>query len=260
MKGCTMMATIKQRLASGENILGTMTNILSHPDLPKIFKTCGLDYFIIDCEHGCYEYNQVAAMIAVAKEIGVAAMVRVPMASREPILRFMEMGADGLMLPNADTPEEARKLVEYAKYSPMGKRGMSMMRGHNRYIPVTDTLGYMKEANENTILIAQIESPEGVANIDDILAVEGIDIAFMGPNDLCNNLGVTGNQNAPCYLESVEKVIEASKRHGKACGTHGMNVDILKHWESKGMQFNLYSNEVSMIMNDAGAAVKAMKQ
>lgn len=253
------MSALREKMKAGQNIIGTMTNILAHPDLPKIFKTCGFDFFIVDCEHGCFEYNQVAAMIAVAKEIGIGALVRVPGAQREPVLRFMEMGADGLMLPSTDTPEQARRLVEYAKYSPMGKRGMSMMRGHNRYIPVADPIAYMKQANEDTILIAQIESAEGVANIDDILSVEGIDVAFMGPNDLCCDLGVTGNQKAPIFIESVEKVIDSAKRHGKYSGTHCMNQATYDLWHGKGMCFNLYSNEVSMIMNDAGRALKAMR-
>lgn len=253
------MSVLREKMRAGENIIGTMTNILAHPDLPKIFKTCGFDFFIVDCEHGCYEYNQVAAMIAVAKEIGIGALVRVPGALREPILRFMEMGADGLMLPSTDTPELARKMVEYAKYSPLGKRGMSMMRGHNRYIPVADPVAYMKQANEDTILIAQIETARGVGNIDQILEVEGIDVAFMGPNDLCCDLGVTGNQKAPIFIESVEKVIDSAKRHGKYCGTHCMNQAAYDLWHGKGMCFNLYSNEVTMIMNDAKRALNGMR-
>lgn len=253
------MMNIKQRLAAGESLLGTMTNILSHPDLPKIFQASGLDFFIVDCEHGCYEYGDVAAMISVAKEVGIAAIVRVPGPLREPVLRFMEMGADGLMLPNTDTAADARKLIEYAKYSPMGRRGMSMMRGHNRYIKVDDPVAYMDRANRDTLMIAQIESPESVENIDEILAVDGIDIAFMGPNDLCNNLGVTGNQQSPIFLECVDKVIRACQRAHKHSGTHGMNTDILKHWEAEGMRFNLYSNEVSMLMNEITGAVARMK-
>lgn len=254
------MPTLKERMKAGENLIGTMTNVLGHPDLPRILQSCGFDFFIVDCEHGCYDYSQVSAMVAVAKAIGIGALVRVPGVLREPILRFMEMGADGLMLPSTDTPEQARTLVEYAKYSPMGKRGMSMMRAHNRYIPVPDPVAYMKQANEETILIAQIESARSVENIDAILSVEGIDVAFMGPNDLCCDLGVTGNQKAPVFARSVEKVIEAAKRHGKACGTHCMNVAAYELWHGKGMDFNLYSNEVSMIMNDATRTLGLMRR
>ena len=253
------MPTLREKMRAGENLIGTMTNIMSHPDLPRILQSCGFDFFIVDCEHGCYDYSQVASMVAVAKAIGLPALVRIPGALREPILRFMEMGADGLMLPSTDTPELARKMVEYAKYAPMGKRGMSMMRGHNRYIPVPDPVAYMKQANEDTILIAQIESAQGVSNIDEILSVEGIDVAFMGPNDLCCNLGVTGNQKAPAYLECVDKVIAAAKRHGKYCGNHCMTTAAYSQWNGKGMNFNLYSNEVSMIMNDAKQALGQMR-
>lgn len=253
------MSNLKQRLKNGEQIIGTMINIVDHPDFVKIFKTCGFDYFIIDCEHGYMEYSKAAAMIALAKEMNIAALVRIPQASRECIMRFMEMGADGLMLPNTDTAEQARQMVSYAKYAPLGNRGISMMRGHNGYIPVASPIEYMKKANEETLLIAQIESAQSIQNIEEILSVDGIDIAFMGPNDLCHNLGIFGQQDNPLYIESLDKVIAASKKAGKYCGTHGMNASALKKWIAKGMTFNLYSNEVSMLMNDAQAAIRTLK-
>ena len=254
------MSTLRERMRAGENLVGTMVNIMSHPDIPRILQSCGFDFFIIDCEHGSFDYSQVASMVAVAKAVDLPVLVRIPGALREPVLRLMEMGADGLMLPSTDTPELARKLVEYAKYAPMGKRGMSMMRAHNRYIPVPDPVAYMKQANEDTILIAQIESAEGVGNIDEILSIDGIDVAFMGPNDLCCDLGVTGNQKAPEYLECVDKVIAAAKRHGKYCGNHCMTPAAYEQWHGKGMNFNLYSNEVNMIMGEAKRALTAMRE
>ena len=154
------MSTLRERMRAGENLVGTMVNIMSHPDIPRILQSCGFDFFIIDCEHGSFDYSQVASMVAVAKAIDLPVLVRIPGALREPVLRLMEMGADGLMLPSTDTPELARKLVEYAKYAPMGKRGMSMMRAHNRYIPVPDPVAYMKQANEDTILVCRRDNED----------------------------------------------------------------------------------------------------
>ncbi|MGE4352491.1 MAG: HpcH/HpaI aldolase/citrate lyase family protein [Oscillospiraceae bacterium] len=254
------MTDIKSRLKNGENIFGTMINIVDHPDIVKIFKSCGFDYFIVDCEHGCMSYDKVSALVGLAKEMDIAALVRIPKADRESILRYMEMGADGLMLPNTDTADQARELVRYAKYAPIGERGISMMRGHNRYIPVESPVDYMREANENTILIVQIESSVSISNIEEILSVEGIDIAFMGPSDLCQSLGILGHLDSPIYVEAVEKVIAASQKLGKACGTQGMNPEALQIWVDKGMRFNLYSNEVSMLMREGKTAMKILKK
>jgi len=236
-----------------------MLNIVDHPDIIKIFKYCGFDYFIVDCEHGAFEYTQISTLIGLAKEMGIASIVRIPLTSRESILRYMEMGADGLMLPNTNTAELARELVLHAKYSPLGDRGISMMRGHNRYIPVASPLEYMKKANEETLLIVQIETVTGLKNVDEIAAVDGIDVALIGPNDLCHSLGIAGQQNNPLYIESVEKVIAAFKKQGKQAGTHGMTTDALKFWTDKGMTFILYSNEVSMLMKEAKSAVDALR-
>ena len=105
------MSTLRERMRAGENLVGTMVNIMSHPDIPRILQSCGFDFFIIDCEHGSFDYSQVASMVAVAKAIHLPVLVRIPGALREPVLRLMEMGADGLMLPSTDTAELARKLV-----------------------------------------------------------------------------------------------------------------------------------------------------
>ena len=253
------MSNLRQRMLNGEKLLGTMLNIVDHIDIVKILKVCGFDYFILDCEHGVMDPSRMAAIIALAKEMDIGAMVRIAECSRELVIHCMELGADGLMLPNTDTAAQARELVRHAKYSPLGNRGVSMMRGHTRYVPVPDPLAYMKQANDETILIVQVESPESVANIDEILAVDGIDVAFIGPNDLCHSLGVTGNQQSPVYLEAVEKVIAAARRHGKVSGIQMMNVPALQHWIDRGARFNLYSNEVNMMMNDAKAALKQLR-
>ena len=251
MKKCTL----KARLQQGESILGTMVTVFDSPELVKILKVCGFDYFIVDCEHGPFDYSAVANMLAMARETGIAGFVRVPEAKREVILKFMEMGAAGLLLPNTDTPEQARMLVECAKYHPLGRRGVSMMRAHNGFEKVEEPLKYMQECNESTVLMAQIESPLGVQNIEAILEVDGIDAAFIGPNDLTQNMGIFGQTAHADYLAALDRVIEAARQRGKFSGIHLVSSAALKPWIAKGMTLNLCANDVEFLIKAAKAAI-----
>ena len=254
------MSDIRARVLSGERVIGTMINIVDHIDIVKIFKICGFDYFMVDCEHGYIDYGKIAAMAALAKEMNIAAFARIPGPDREAVLRLMDMGMDGLMMPNTESTQQAEKLVELAKYAPMGNRGISLMRGHSRYNPTGTPAEYMCSANENTMLIVQIESVEGLAHVDEIMQVEGIDVAFIGPNDLCQSLGVPGDQNNPLYIQSVRKVIKACSARGKQCGIQNMSVQELLTWYEEGVKFGMFSNEVNMLLDVGKRAVKALKK
>ena len=151
------MALLKERLKNGEQVLGTMVTAFASPDMAKILQSCGFDFFIVDCEHGAFTTREAANIIAVARGIGMPALVRIPEMRREHALKFMEMGASGLLLPNTETAEQARMLVDCTKYAPMGHRGVSLSRPHTDFKRV-DGREYMRRANEETILMCQIES------------------------------------------------------------------------------------------------------
>ncbi len=246
---------LKIRLKQGERILGTMITIFDNPEIAKILKVCGFDYFVVDCEHGGFNYSAVANILAIARETGIAGVVRVPEAKREVVLKFMEMGAIGLLLPNTDTPEQARALVEYSKYLPMGKRGVSLLRPHTGFEKVESAARYMEESNAGTLLMAQIESPLGVKNVEAILDVDGIDAAFIGPNDLSQNMGIYGQFTHPDFVAALDHVVDAARKKGKFSGIHLMSSAGMKPWIEKGMTLNLCANDVEFMMRAAKAAV-----
>src|SRR5512133_2456112 len=133
---------LKQRLRSGEHLLGTMVTTFACVDMAKLLQQYGFDFFIIDCEHGAFTTREVADMIAVARAIGMPAMVRIPEMRREHALKFTEMGASGLLLPNTESVEQAQMLVDCTKYAPMGHRGVSLSRPHTDFAKV-DGRAYM---------------------------------------------------------------------------------------------------------------------
>jgi len=250
-----MNNNLKVRLKKGEHVLGTMVNLFDNPEIAKIIKVCGFDYFIIDCEHGCFDYSAVANILAMAREVGICGMVRIPEVKREVILKYMEMGAGGLMLPNAENVEQAEKLVEYSKYHPLGNRGVSLLRPATGFEKVGDAVSYMEKVNQETVLIVQVESPTSVKNIDKLLAIEGIDAAFIGPNDLTQSMGILGQYEHADYIAAVDHVIQMAKQTKKFAGIQTMSAPALVPWIAKGMTLNLWGSEVVIMMNAAKEGV-----
>jgi len=255
-----MAKGLKARLQQGETVLGTMVNMVTHPEIAKVLKVCGFDYFIIDCEHGNFDYSEVATILALAREAGICGMVRIPEVTREVVLKYMEMGAKGLMMPNVETAEQAKKLVEYAKYYPLGNRGVSLLRPATGFEKVDSAADYMKKVNDETILIIQVESSTAVKNVAEIMAVEGIDAAFIGPNDLTQSMGIMGQIEHPDYIAAVETVIAAAKAKGKFSGIQTAQPKGLEPWIAKGMTLNLWASEVVILMTAAKDGIAQLKK
>lgn len=251
------MAFLKQRLRAGEQVLGTMVTTFASPDIGKILKNCGFDFFIVDCEHGAFTTREVANIIAAARGIGMPALVRIPEMRREHALKFMEMGASGLLLPNTETAEQARMLVDCAKYAPLGHRGVSLSRPHTDFEKV-DGREYMARANDETILMCQIESSRGVEHIEEILAVEGIDVGFIGPNDMTQGYGILNQFDHPEIVAAFRRVIAAAKAGGKYSGVHFGAAAPLEPWLREGMQMNMWNSDNGLLALGA-AGIEALR-
>lgn len=255
-----MAHDIKARLKKGEALIGTIINFIDNPEIAKVFKVCGFDYFMIDCEHTGYDYGTVAQILSLAREIGICAIVRVPEAKREVVLKYMEMGAGGLMLPNAETPEEAEKLVEYAKYAPLGNRGVSLLRPATGFERIDNPAEYMNQVNDETVLVIQIESLNAVKNVDKLLAVEGIDAAFIGPNDLTQSMGIIGQWEHPEYIAAVDRVAQVAKELDKFSGIQTAKPEGLKSWIAKGMTLNLWAGDLTILMSAIKDGIEKLKK
>jgi 2,4-dihydroxyhept-2-ene-1,7-dioic acid aldolase len=255
-----MNNNLKARLKKGENLVGTIINFIDNPEIAKVFKVCGFDFFMIDCEHTGYDYSAVARLLSLAREVGICAIVRVPEPKRAVILKYMEMGAGGLMLPNVETREEAEKLVEYSKYAPLGNRGVSLLRPAAGFEHIDNPAEYMKEVNEETILVIQIESLNASKNVDQLLAVEGIDAAFIGPNDLSQSMGMIGQYNHPDFIAAVDRVAQVAKELNKFSGMQTGTPEGLEPWIAKGMTLNLWSSDLGIFMNTIKAGVSKLKK
>lgn len=214
---------LKRKLRFREKIFGTWTSI-AHPSITEIFTRSGADFVGIDIEHSTISQEQSQRIIAACQGNDSLCLPRIASHNMEMIKRLLDSGADGLIVPMVNTPEEVEKLISWCKYPPLGKRSFGIARGQGYGF---DFKRYTKTWNEVSSLIIQIESAEGVDNIEKLLSYDEIDGAMIGPYDLSGSLGIPGQLDHPLVLESSKKVIEACLKYGKACGTQIIEPDTL---------------------------------
>ena len=238
--------SMKERLKRGDKLVGLFLSEIAAPNLMRVLKAAGADFVVVDCEHGSFDYSQVAALAAVANGIALPLIVRIPSVSREAIQKYLDAGADGIWSPMVETAEQAQYMVRLGKYAPDGVRGVSTMRPHSEYNPgrLSD---YTATANKRTRFFAQIETRRGVENVKQIAAVEGIDALIVGPNDLAADLGHTGCFDTEGMDIAIGKVIEAAEEHALQCGIVASNIDFLHRWEKRGMTVFSGNSEVGLL-------------
>lgn len=235
-----------ERVYKKENIVGTMIRFCRNPIILNIAQDAGLDFVMIDMEQGSYSFELLSDFFIAASSMGIGAFVRVPELSRGYVSRALDLGARGVMVPMIETVEQAKALVEWSKYTPIGNRGMSAYGGHTRYHKEKDICGMMARLNEHMLTIAQIETAKAVQAVDDIAAVNGIDVLLVGPNDLSVSLGCPGDLNCPQEQEAILKVAQACQKNRKVFGIHG-NLDLLGKWMPYGMNFIMNYTDIDIM-------------
>ncbi len=225
---------------------GTMLSEIGFTNFPIILKNNGMDFFIIDCEHGAFDQTILASLIVKAKLVGMQAIIRIGDNRREMITKLADMGATGFLLPMTNCAEDIAKVVEYGKYSPIGKRGISTTRAHTFYNP-PKLEDYKKQANEDMKIYAQIETAQGVQNIASILGVEGVDGVFIGPNDLSDDLACIGN-NEPVKA-CIKTVSEAAENTKKQWGIITANKELLDFSTACGVNMISCGSELNMLID-----------
>ncbi len=215
---------VKRALHEGGVALGTMVFEFGTPGIARIVAGAGAEFVVFDQEHTGWGIDTVRTLLATARAADVVPLVRVPAAEYHLIARPLDAGASGVMVPMVETAEQARSIVRAAKYPPLGGRGAAFGIAHDDY-EAGDAVTAMDRANRETLLIAQIETERGIRNVDEIAAVEGIDVLWIGHNDLTNSMGIPGQFDHPDYLRAVDRFLGACRGRGKAPGIMATGVD-----------------------------------
>lgn len=251
---------MKERMDRGELAVGMIVRLMRSVEIAAIAHGAGFDCLYIDLEHCTFSLETVGQISMMATALGVTPLVRV--AGHEPaeISRTLEAGAQGIIIPHLDTAEQARAVVQAAKFAPLGQRSILAMGPHTlfRGAPAEE---FMARMNEATLVVGMIESVEAVANAEAIAAVEGMDMLLVGSNDLCNSLGIPGQLDDPRLVEAYETVLAACQRHGKHLGVGGLNSrpEIARKIIGMGARYVSSGSDTGFLMSAAKATAQAFR-
>jgi len=212
---------LKKKLRNRAPVFAGWTS-LGDPQITEAFTNARFDFIGIDIEHGTTSFQQSQRIIAAAQAGGSLCLPRIASHSMEMIKRLLDSGADGIIVPMVENPEQVAKLVEWIKYPPKGKRSFGINRGQNYGFDFDE---YVRDWNDSSVIIAQIESLEGVESIEKILACDDIDAVMVGPYDLSGSLGIPGEIEHPKLKQAASRVVGAAKKHVRGCGSQMVDFD-----------------------------------
>lgn len=247
--------SLKKRIQDNNLTLGSWITI-GHPNVAEILANAGFDWLVIDIEHNPIDPAMIQTLLLTVQSKGVKAFVRVSKNEEVVIKQVLDAGADGIIVPMVCSKEDAIQAVNYAKYPPIGKRGVGLARAQQYGRQFEE---YKQWVNDGLVVIAQIEHIDGINNLEEIISVPGIDGTIIGPYDLSGSMGMPGEFEKPVVKEALAKYINICQAHQFPMGFHVVNADPAKIQEKidEGYRFIAYGTDF-LFMGDT--ATKGMKE
>ncbi len=249
----------KKALHEGQSVIGTMVVEIRQASVMQLLANAGFDFVIIDNEHGPFSIETIADLCRAARQVGLTPIVRVPDWSYPHLARPLDAGAQGLMIPRIGNAQQVREVVQMVNYPPVGRRGSAQARGYTAF-KTGSVSEVMAAVNEETLLIIQVETREATQNLEEIAAVEGVDVLLVGPNDLSIALGVPGRLEDAFFVETIQKVIQSCNTHQVVPALHINDVRMAVHWAQQGMRMISISSEIGFITKGGTEARKTIGQ
>lgn len=234
----------KSKLREKKFLLGCFVEARA-PELVEILGTTRFDFAVIDCEHAALSGEAVGDLIRAAEASDIAPLVRVRENTPSAILEALDLGAAGLHIPQITTAEDATRAVRAARFPPQGERGFNpFVRAAAYGTQPSDR--FRRTANDDTLLVLHIEAQETMERVEEILAVEGIDVAFLGPYDLSQTMGIPGQITHSRVREAMKAVVEAASKRQVAVGCFANTVEQARIWLQEGVSYLAYSVDTAI--------------
>ena len=256
-----MKNVLKEKIKAGQKVLGTFHELGSATAI-EVLGYSGLDFVIIDTEHGPLGAERVQELIRAANGTNAVPLVRTKDSERNSILRMLDVGAMGLVIPNVKSVEEVKRIVEYGKYFPMGNRGIAPTSGSKFWTADYAAQGldhFFSVSNSETLLLPQCETRECLQNIEEIVGIDGIDGIFVGPYDLSTSLGKPGQFNDPEVVHAIERIVAACKAACKLAFIYTGNLSEVAKRYGQGYDAVCYGMDAMLLKNALTEIVAAVK-
>lgn len=249
--------SLKKKLGRGEKAVGLWAGLGSEATL-EMAAPLGFDWVLIDCEHGVASYEALPGLLRTLNGSEMTSMVRVPTRDNPAIFkRVLDMGVEGVIVPQIYNAEDARAVVNACRYPPDGERGIAAGRGHKYGL---DFMGTLQNANTEVFVVVQIETKEAVETVDEILAVSGLDGVLIGPADLSAALGHTLDFKHPDVVAAFAKVSKAAKAAGKPAGFYCNSPAEAKARFEEGFSFANICNDAGLLLQGYVGALRGWKE
>lgn len=249
---------VKQTLAAGGVSIGTFVFEFNTSGIGRLAAGAGAEFAFFDMEHTGWSVETIRTLIATTRSTDLVPLVRVPATEYHFVARVLDVGAMGIMVPMVESAAQAAMLVASAKYPPVGRRGAAFGVAHDDYSQ-GDIVEKMTSANREVLLIALIETAAGVRNVNEIAALEGIDVLWLGHYDLTNSLGIPGQFDHPLFKEAVAEIVAAGRRHDKALGFMASNVDQGRVYLELGFRMIAYGGDLWLYQTALRDGITSLK-
>jgi 2-dehydro-3-deoxyglucarate aldolase len=247
-----MVGNFRKRLWARESLIGTMVT-LPVPALAEILADLGFDWLFVDGEHGPLETREILAILQAVGD-RVPCLVRVPGAEEPPIKKALDLGAEGIIVPQVNTVQQAASVVRYARYAPAGSRGVGLARAHGYGLRFQE---YLDAANQSVAVIVQAEHAQAVENIESIVKVEGIDAVLIGPYDLAASLGKMGQIDDRAVTDAIDHVKNTCQAAGVPLGYFGVSAQAIRPYMERGYRMIAAGVDTLFL---AGAAKRLLEE
>jgi len=238
---------VKRALKEGKVVLGTLVDFVRTPAIATVMKSLGFSFIFIDSEHSGFSMETITDITQMARAVDLVPIVRVPTQHYDPIYRYLDAGAMGLLIPRIEEREQVERIVRETKYYPLGERGMSPLNAHSDFIRWKNVMADTARLNEETMLVLLIESKRAVDNLEDMLQVKGVDVAHVGVFDLSQTLGRTGDIHHPEVEACIEHVIKVCNKMGVTPGVSTFDVEATKKWADRGVRFFNFGHDTGFL-------------
>jgi 2-keto-3-deoxy-L-rhamnonate aldolase RhmA len=249
----------KERLQAGDVALGISVRLTRSADIARIARETGHDFIFIDAQHSVFTIETISNMALTALACEVTPMVRVRSVDDPDVSLLLDNGVMGIVFPNVNSADEARRAVDASKFPPFGRRTVTGTYPHFGYrsVPLVTAVPLM---NETSLVVVMIESLEGLANVEEIAAVAGVDVVLIGTNDMLFAMGKPGQFDDPEIIEAIDRTIGAAAASGKFSGCGG-NRDVERQLAviHKGVRFMTTQTDVGFLFSGATTWVKGLR-
>lgn len=253
---------VRQRLRASEPTFGTFLMEFATPGVAHLASASGADFVFWDLQHTGWSVDRLSAGLASARTLPIAPGVRVPGPDPQVIGQALDLGARLIMVPAVADAQTARDIVAATRYPVppwSGSRAVTFAFAWDGYDPPTDAEAALRAVNDDVVVFVQIETAEGLRNVDEIAAVEGVDVLWVGDNDLAASLGVPGQFDAPVYQAAIDEVAAAAARAGKVAGFTTADLSAGRELLDRGYSALAFGNDIKVFRDALRTGVEGLR-